>query len=85
MINKEANNLFIYIDYFINLIQQCNYNNISGKAISAILEKNNSFIYHALKNEKFVNHYGDVIKQYMIKNNSAELIIEAEDSKNNDN
>ena len=72
------------IDDFINLIQQCNYNNISGKAISAILEKNNSFIYHALKNEKFVNHYGDVIKQYMIKNNSAELIIEAEDSKNND-
>ena len=75
---------FNYIDDFINLIQQCNFKNISAKAISAILEKDNSFIYHALKNEKFVNHYGDVIKQYLIKNKSAELIIEAEDSKHND-
>nr|MCR5188744.1 hypothetical protein [Treponema sp.] len=75
---------FDYIDDLINILQQNQFQNISEKAISEILQKNNSFIYHAVKNEKFVNHYGNVIKEYLISNNSAELIIEAEDSKNND-
>lgn len=75
---------FEYIDDLINLLQNTKFQNISSEAISEILDKNESFIFHAVKNEKFVNHYGDVIKQYLIEKNAAEIIITAEDSKNND-
>ena len=73
-----------YIDDLIKVLQQAtNFSNISNKAITAILEKSEIFIYHAIKNEKFVNYYGDVIKKYLISKGAAEIIISSEDSKNN--
>lgn len=76
---------FEYIDDLIYLLEKTsNFHNISESVIEEYLEQNKTFIYHALKNEHFVNHYGSVIKKFLIKNNSAEIIISSEDSKNNE-
>lgn len=76
---------FIYLDDLIPVVQMATkFHNITETAIKELLENNDSFIYYAVKNEDFVNHYGKVIKDFLISHNSAEIIISAEDSKNND-
>ena len=73
-----------YIDDLITVLQlSTNFSNISSNAIITILEKYESFIHHAIKNKKFVEHYGDAIKRHLISKGAAEIIISSEDSKNN--
>ena len=75
---------FDYVDDLLTILQMSTkFRNISPSIIDLILKKNSSFIYHAIKNEAFVNHYGEVICRYLISHNSAEIIITSEDSKNN--
>lgn len=76
---------FGYIDDLITILEQSTkFKNISKYSVELYLKENKSFIYHAIKNYFFVNHYGEVIKRFLISNTSAEILISAEDSKNND-